>query len=279
MIEKKEIQRLQNDFGWQPNLMQMSVANGFENRDWTAPETSYSEEKTEYLDVPEGSSWWYETRNKIILQAIRKFGSSDCLWDIGSGPGVVGSYLFENGVNCIGVEPSKYGVIASSKKGLTSILSDIESLQLPDGSIGQLGFFDVYEHIEQRGEFLAEIFRILKPGGTIFVTVPALNLLWSESDVEADHMLRFSKMQLRDEVASYGFRVQSIDYFFWTLVIPVLFLRALPFRLGLKRPIRDARLIRSQAGMFGRLIQKIEMKSYGKIAPGTSLMLVAEKPN
>lgn len=277
-MENKEIQRLQNDFGWQPNLAQMSVVNGFENKDWIVPETSYSEGKTEYLDAPDGSSWWYETRNKLILQEIRKFGSSDCIWDIGSGPGVVGSYLSENGINCIGVEPSKSGVIASSKRGLTSILSDIESLHLPEGCIGQLSFFDVYEHIEQRGKFLAEVFRILKPGGTIFVTVPALSFLWSESDVDADHMLRFSRVQLKDEITSHGFQVQSINYFYWTLLIPVFFLRALPFRFGIKRPIKDARLIRSQAGIFGRLIQRIELNTYGRISPGTSILLVAEKP-
>ena len=277
-MENTEIKRIQQDFGWDPNLMSLPVANGLENKRWLVPGSSYSEKKTDYLDVPEGSSWWYETRNRIILKAIRKFGNSDCLWDIGSGPGVVGSYLSKNGVRCIGVEPSKSGVFVAAKRGLPSVLSDLVSLRLPDDCIGQIGLFDVYEHIEYRDEFLAEIFRVLKPGGLIFITVPALNILWSESDVEADHFLRFSKNKLRNEISSCGLRIRSVDFFFWTLVLPVLMLRALPFRFGIKRPVKDAQLIRAKAGLFGKIVQKIELMSFRRIFIGTSLLLVAKKP-
>jgi SAM-dependent methyltransferase len=277
-MENTEIKRIQRDFGWNPNLTSLPVVNGFENKSWLVPESSYSDEKTEYLDVPEGSSWWYETRNRIILGAIRKHGNSDCLWDIGSGPGVVGSYLAKNGVSCIGVEPSKSGVFVAAKGGLPSVLSDLVSLRLPDDCIGQIGLFDVYEHIEFRGEFLAEIFRVLKPGGSIFITVPALSLLWSESDVEADHFLRFSKNKLRNEISSCGLRIQSVDFFFWTLVLPVLMLRVLPFRLGIKRPVKDAQLIRAKAGLFGKVMQKIELVSFRRTSIGSSLLLVAKKP-
>ena len=276
-MENIEIKRIQQDFGWNPNLTSLPVANGFENKSWLVPKSSYSDEKTDYLDVSEGSSWWYETRNRIILGTVRKYGNSDCLWDIGSGPGVVGSYLTKNGVSCIGVEPSKSGVFVAAERGLPSVLSDLVSLRLPDDCIGQIGLFDVYEHIEYRDEFLAEIFRVLKPGGLIFITVPALNLLWSESDVEADHFLRFSKNKLRDEISSSGLRIQSVDFFFWTLVLPVLMLRALPFRFGIKRPIKDAQLIRAKAGLFGRVVQKLELLSFKRISIGTSLLLVAKK--
>ena len=277
-MENAEIKRIQLDFGWNTNLLSLPVANGFENKSWLVPESSYTDEKTEYLDVPEGSSWWYETRNRIILRAIRKSGNLDCLWDIGSGPGVVGSYLTKNGVSCIGVEPSKSGVFVAAKRGLPSVLSDLVSLRLPDESIGQIGLFDVYEHIENRREFLAEIFRVLKPGGSIFITVPALNLLWSESDVEADHFLRFSKNKLRNEISSCGLRIQSVHFFFWTLVLPVLMLRALPFRFGIRRPVNDAQLIRANAGLFGKVMQRIELMSFRRIPLGTSLLLVAKKP-
>jgi SAM-dependent methyltransferase len=278
MITDKELQRLREDFNWMPNLISIHQNKAFENPNWIVPESTYSEELTATLDLTEGSSWWYETRNRIILKKIRSFGSTNYIWDIGCGPGVVASFLVKNGVSCIGVEPSQEGVLASSSKDVLSIRSDLASLQLPNSSLDQLGLFDVLEHVSDRVELLAEVFRILKPDGRLFVTVPALMALWSNADLEAGHNIRYSRKTLKAELERVGFQFCSSSYFFWTLVVPVFMLRCIPFKLGLRQPITDKNLISANIGLIGKFFQLIEVFSHKWFPIGTSLLIVARKP-
>ena len=57
--------------------------------------------------------------------------------------------------------------------------------------------FDVIEHIESPAEFLASALYHLKPGGRVFINVPALQSLYSKFDVAVGHYRRYSKRRWR----------------------------------------------------------------------------------
>ena len=156
---------------------------------------------------------------------------------------MVSSYLYAHGTPCIAVEPSRQGVIASAARGVLSIESDLESLQLPESSVHRVGLFDVLEHVEDRQKLLKEIRRVLTSSGELVITVPALNYLWSSADVFAGHFVRYSRRRLKQELAANGFKLKKSQYFFTTLVLPLFLLRAIPYRLGIKQPIDDESLL------------------------------------
>lgn len=54
--------------------------------------------------------------------------------------------------------------------------------------------FDVLEHIADSGPPSDEIPRVLVPGGRLAVTVPAMPLLWSQTDALAGHYRRYRRM-------------------------------------------------------------------------------------
>ena len=239
--------------------------------------TAFTDELMKMLDVGATSSWWYETRNQVIWNQVCRYPIDGALWDIGSGLGEVSSYLTSAGVECVAVEPNLLGVRTSSEKGVLSIQGDLHSLELPDSSIGAVGLFDVLEHLDGADDVLSEIHRVLKVDGNLFLTVPAITWLWSASDESAGHQLRYTRKKIREQLRECGFDVLSVRYFFSSLVLPVLVLRAMPFRLGFRPMVDDAKLVQKKAGWVSRLITKLEVVLCGKIPIGTSLVVVATK--
>ena len=155
----------------------------------------------------------------------------------------------------------------------------IHSLNLPDGCLAGVGAFDVLEHVTNRQDFLQEILRVLVPGGHFIVTVPALQPLWSHADVEAGHYLRYSRRTLRKELGMYGFEVLSLGYFFALTVPPLLLIRALPYRLGLRVSDSNNSALRASGGILGKLAGRIEIAWAGHVPFGSSLLAVARKPS
>ena len=239
--------------------------------------TAYSDELMKMLDVGATSSWWYETRNQVIWHVMRRYPISGALWDIGSGLGEVSSYLTSVGVECVAVEPNRLGAQVSSEKGVLSIQGDLHALELPVSSIEAVGLFDVLEHLDNADKVLSEIYRVLGSEGKLFITVPATKWLWSASDDLAGHHLRYTRKKIRQQLKNAGFEVLSIRYFFFSLVLPILILRAVPYRLGVRSLIDDTKLVQKKSGWMSRLITKVEVALCGKIPIGTSLVIVATK--
>ena len=239
--------------------------------------TAYSDELMKMLDVGDTSSWWYETRNQVIWHVMRRYPISGALWDIGSGLGEVSSYLTSVGAKCVAVEPNRLGAQVSSEKGVLSIQGDLHALELPVSSIEAVGLFDVLEHLDNADKVLSEIYRVLGSEGKLFITVPATKWLWSASDDLAGHRLRYTRKKIRQQLKNAGFEVLSIRYFFFSLVLPILILRAVPYRLGVRSLIDDTKLVQKKSGWISRLITKVEVALCGKIPIGTSLVIVATK--
>ncbi len=272
-----EFVRLTEDFGWVNKIEPLGATHAFVNPVWSGSSTTFSETQSSMLDTAASSSWWFETRNLLICKYIKASQNRGYLWDIGSGPGVVSGYLEQHGIPCVAVEPSRKGVLSSAARGVHSIESDLASLQLPGASVHQVGLFDVLEHLENREDLLREIWRVLSPDGVLILTVPALNMLWSAADEDAGHFTRYSKRSLKKELAKCGFRIERLQYFFASLVLPLLLLRAVPYRLKMKQPVNDKTLLDTNGGWLGKLAQHFEVRLSRFISLGTSLIVVARK--
>ena len=73
--------------------------------------------------------------------------------------------------------------------------------------------FDVLEHIDDDEAVLKNVHGALKPGGTLFITVPADMRLWSAMDIYAEHKRRYSMQELREKIGRNGFKVIKMSYF------------------------------------------------------------------
>jgi SAM-dependent methyltransferase len=80
------------------------------------------------------------------------------------------------------------------------------TIPLPDGAIDSALCTEVLEHCPHPGSVLAEVHRVLKPGGSLLLTVP---FLWPLHEVPHD-WCRYTPFALRDLVESAGFQVKEL---------------------------------------------------------------------
>lgn len=273
---RQELRRLTDMHGWVETVDLAESTNVYVARGTTVDPTAYTSDQIASLAHGDGG-WWYDTRNRVIEGLIRRNAPSSRIWDVGSGAGSVSRYLLDHGLTSIPVEPSIHGAVEAASRGLTAISADLADLRLPTGSIEAVGMFDVLEHLDSRARMLEEIHRVLVPGGKVFLTVPAIPSLWSSADDSAGHKLRYTRRTLRRELADTGFDVVKIGYFFALPVVPLYFIRAIPYKLGKRSLISDAQLLQQDPGVPARLLTRLEMLLAGRTPLGSSLLAVAEK--
>ncbi len=72
---------------------------------------------------------------------------------------------------------------------------------------------NVLEHIHDLESEVKELRRVLRPGGVLFVFVPAFRMLWTSLDTEVGHVTRFTRSGLVTTLEHGGFGVQRVAYF------------------------------------------------------------------
>jgi SAM-dependent methyltransferase len=133
-----------------------------------------------------------------IRRHLKEFSASigrcDCMVDVGSGE--TGPYLdlFDFGV-CVGLDRFEHA----------DLIADAGALPLRSAQADLVLCTEVLEHVPDPLRALAEMNRVLIPGGGLILTTP---LVWGEHD-HVDN-LRWTEAGLRRIVLSAGFEVQEL---------------------------------------------------------------------
>jgi hypothetical protein len=165
------------------------------------------------------------------------------------------------------------------------VWATVESARFRDDVLPAVGLFDVLEHVEDDTGFLQYVRSLMKPGGRLYLTVPAFHHLWSVDDEEAGHFRRYSSRSLRRCLEGAGFSIEYMTYFFWFLPLPVLVCRTLPSLIGIKRTISEERVRREHAtsgtisALLGQFMAaELKRMQRGRTIPfGSSCLLVARR--
>ncbi len=147
------------------------------------------------------------------------------------------------------------------------------------GSYDACFLFDVIEHLKEPRALLAAGLAHLRPGGYLFVNVPALQSLFSAYDVAAGHLRRYSRRTLAAEIAGLSGELIAIRY--WGLgLVPLLALRRL---VAGRTP--DASTIRSGfeppnqlAHRVLKALMRAELRLVRDPPIGTSVMAAVRRP-
>ena len=81
-----------------------------------------------------------------------------------------------------------------------------------------VGVFDVIEHVDDAEAFVRCCSRLVRSGGRLVGTVPALQMLWSDYDRASGHRIRYTRGKLRALLDRAGLQETRCDYFFRVLV-------------------------------------------------------------
>jgi SAM-dependent methyltransferase len=221
------------------------------------------------------------------VTVVRRFAPQGALLDIGGGNGYVAKGLTEAGIACALLEPGIDGALAARARGVDPVIcARLEDIGMAPGSVSAAGMFDVLEHIEDEADALQQVHALLRPGGLLFLTVPAYAFLHSADDVEAGHFRRYTLRSLARAVTGNGFRPEYATYMFAPLPPFVFLLRTLPSLLGLRRLAdadRQAACDHVRQGFSAGITERLldsevqRIRAGGTIPFGTSCLAVCSK--
>ena len=140
--------------------------------------------------------------------------------------------------------------------------------------------YDVIEHIENVNAFLeASIFH-LKPGGWVFINVPALKEIYSNYDKFVGHLRRYDKNMMAQTIKEAG--LKSICINFWGFsFLPLLWARIKFLSKDNQMEVIVQKGFNPQSSVlndFLKAVISIEVSVFPFPPVGTSIMAIAQKP-
>jgi SAM-dependent methyltransferase len=186
----------------------------------------------------EDHHWWFVGKRLLVSsllgERLRRPGLR--ILDVGCGTGGVLSGLSAYGTT-IGVDRSPRALHHSRGRGVTHVAAaDANRLPFGAAAFDFVLMLDVLEHFVDEAAVLRDVGRLLRPDGTLLVTVPAYQALFNEHDVAVQHVRRYAAPQLRRALQSNGFVVRRLTYTNVAALAPAAILRGLLPRLGVRRP-------------------------------------------
>ncbi|HEX8989749.1 MAG TPA: class I SAM-dependent methyltransferase [Rhodocyclaceae bacterium] len=200
----------------------------------------YEEAGFEVLLRMQREHFWYVGRHRILLRALR--AEIEKRWtgkaglraiDMGGGCGGWLAFLHESGIEAFDNLALADSSIEALKMAAPVVGKFADRYQIDLLDLGwseewdAVFLLDVLEHIPDHAKALVEIRKSLRPGGMLFLTVPALNSFWTYSDDISKHQRRYCKRDI-DSLAQFaGFDVARTEYFMFFLSPALLLSRLL----------------------------------------------------
>lgn len=201
-------------------------------------EGGFEPEAFESLSRLEEGSFWFQARNELIVWALGSYAPrASSFLEIGCGTGFVlraiGAARPE--LRLTGTELFAEGLRYAAQRVPDAELVQMDARRMPfEEEFDAVGAFDVLEHIDDDREVLSGCRRALRPGGTLFVTVPQHPWLWSAPDDYARHVRRYTRGELAAKLSGAGLEPVRITSFV-SLLVPLMALSRLVERRS-RRP-------------------------------------------
>ncbi|HEV7527583.1 MAG TPA: class I SAM-dependent methyltransferase [Solirubrobacteraceae bacterium] len=177
----------------------------------------------------EDRHWWYRGRRSVLERVIDdlRLPARARILDAGCG----------SGRNM--VEFARHGTVTGIELSHTSVClaREREAGEVVEGSVLDMPFepdafelaasLDVIEHLQDDLQALRELRRVVAPGGTLLVTVPAYQWLWSGHDEINHHHRRYTRRSLQRVGEQAGWQQVRTTYFNSLLLPAAILLRVL----------------------------------------------------
>jgi len=182
-----------------------------------------------FLDEQGGAHWWYRAKNDLVEMCLDKFLAGAVgkkILDVGCGAGNLSRNLADKGYEMSSVDFSEDAIKYCKGRGLADArVGDAANLPFHNNIFDGAVASEILEHIEDDSRALKEIYRVLKPGGVLVITVPALPLLFGHQDIYWGHFRRYTKNSLCNLIDNTKFQIIRLTYSNLSLFVPAFVFR------------------------------------------------------
>jgi SAM-dependent methyltransferase len=236
------------------------------------------------LAALEAGNFWFEGRNRLLVWALgRYFPAAGSFLEIGCGTGFVlaGIQRAFPALTLAGAEVFSEGLAHAGERAPRAALFQMDARRMPfEEEFDVIGAFDVLEHIEQDGAVLCEMFRAVRPGGGIMLTVPQHPFLWSRTDEHARHKRRYTRREMIDKVRRAGFGIARATSFVSLLLPAMVVSRAAGRATRRADPLPELGIGAGMNAILTRVLaaERALIERGVSFPAGGSLLVVARKP-
>ncbi|MCX5043567.1 class I SAM-dependent methyltransferase [Aldersonia sp. NBC_00410] len=165
--------------------------------------------------------------NRFLLDCVDEHVASPDVrvLDFGAGAGTYADMLAERDIKPDCFEPDRDLQQSLRSKGYRVV--DADAMTAKTEQYDVIYTLNVLEHIKNDQEASEHLAALLRPGGTLVVYVPALEMLFTAMDVKVEHYRRYRRTQLNRILRNAGLEIVHSRYcdpigFFATLAYKIM---------------------------------------------------------
>ena len=237
----------------------------------------------------EDSYWWFVGRRRLVRRLIERFAPPrDTLRILDAGCGTGGTLSHLEGMGELwGCDVASEALEMCGQRGFERLKeAPVQEMGFPDEHFDVVISCDVLEHIPDDEAGMAEMTRVLAPGGICVLTVPAHQWLWSEHDEALDHLRRYEPRPFRDLVEGAGLRIElfskAVAIAMPAILASVAYRRLLEAMRGKDNGPKQTALFRLPGPLNWMLVRLLDIEAwlmrYISLPIGASIEAVARKP-
>jgi ubiquinone/menaquinone biosynthesis C-methylase UbiE len=217
----------------------------------------------------------------LLAEAVRGRQSPSIL-DCGCGTGHNLELLRKYGAP-VGIDLTWTGLAFARSRGERAIAqATAANLPFPDAAFDVVTSFDVIYALDDETEpaALREMFRVLRPGGSLVINVAAMDLLKGNHSVLANEIRRYSRATLSERLTGAGFQIRRMSYTNATILPIVAAVRLAQRASGHEESRQEISIPPApiNAALTGALAVEASLLRLVNLPFGSSLMALAEKP-
>jgi SAM-dependent methyltransferase len=187
----------------------------------------------------ETQHFWFRGFRAFVTPLLRHAAAgrrSPRLLDCGCGTGA-NLELLDTFGHAYGFDLTEAGLRIGREAGRTrTARASVTAVPFPTAAFDIVTSFDVLYSLPDADELaaIAEMYRLLKPGGFAVVNVAAMRILRGDHSVLSHEIRRYSRADLRNRMERAGFLVQRLTYTNATLFPALAIARSIQRRRGLR---------------------------------------------
>ena len=171
--------------------------------------------------------FWLISRRKVITEKIASFlNDGESFLEVGSGAADIPRELQNRGIKVTVSDIQIDGLIHAANHNIGSVVQFDLYNPIYRNHFDAVGAFCVIEHLDHDLTAVKHLVDIVKPGGFVFVMVPAHRWLWNNRDRLEGHKRRYSRKTLTKLFENVDATVINVDYMFFS-ILPLFLGRSL----------------------------------------------------